>query len=382
MKPSVAFYSTIEWVAELTNNIFSFGYNRHPGVPHFLLYPMFFTGELATYVIGYPLGVLAGGIAASVVFFVNLFKTKGHQVPNSPALTPAAPTPIVESVSAEVSTPIAAAVVSTPVVRPIPALAVPTPTPSNEQIKATVQLKKIKEQQTSLKTKNQLLQTYIDQKTISLSAECQVYDANKEQILTLKNRLAAEENKQCYATKQDGYRMEKKKEISVYHRYHYPNMPPIYITKETMIPKIVPDYEARTTAAGQCVLLTQQLKELSMIAPPAAYQARGTLRDLQQRLKQLPHTARTDVDLSVQHAAYLTILNDVASVVSNDPRFKVNHFKPTSQRATCAYVSFWVKRLPETETLKLPEELKNYIVSFAAPDLSLRDAEDIYQTCP
>lgn len=386
MKPLDAFHLVLESIKKNTYTIFSLGFDRLWNIPRFLLYPLFFTGTLAKYIIGYPLGVLIGGIAAGIIFFINLFKTKSHDVLNSFGSTSIAPTPTSQSAPTvaanSVFVPVSTATMSTSgdKATPLPAIPFVELTPSAEEIKATVRRKKIKEKQLSLREKNQALQTHIGQEIINLSVQCQVYDAHNNQILELKNRLAEAQHTQNHATKCAGYHTKTAIEFSPGLQFMYPNTPSLwYISKDIQVPSVVADHVARTTAAEQCTLLRQQLNDLGTMEPPTAYQARAALRDLKQRLERLCYTAITDADLSVQHATYMTVLNDVASAFSDDPKFRVNDFKPTSEYATCAYVSFWIKRLPKT--FWLPEELKKYLIA-STSDLSESDAQDIYQSCP
>ena len=74
MKASEAFYSSFEYVTELTSYIFSLGHRRIFANDNFLIIGLFVLGQLAKYVIGFPLGLVVGVLAAGIVALINLFK--------------------------------------------------------------------------------------------------------------------------------------------------------------------------------------------------------------------------------------------------------------------------------------------------------------------
>jgi hypothetical protein len=67
MKPSVAFYSSFEYVTELTSHIFSFGHRRYFTNDNFFIVGLFLLGQLAKFIIGFPIGLIVGTFAAALV---------------------------------------------------------------------------------------------------------------------------------------------------------------------------------------------------------------------------------------------------------------------------------------------------------------------------
>ena len=75
MKAEKAFTLTLKFSMEFTNFIVSFGYDKLSSFDNYLALPLFFLGKLARYVIGFPLGILAGILAAGFVAIANLVKS-------------------------------------------------------------------------------------------------------------------------------------------------------------------------------------------------------------------------------------------------------------------------------------------------------------------
>lgn len=96
MKSSRAFYATFKFITEMTNKIFSLGYDRLNYCNRIWPIPLYLIGKLAKYVIGYPLGIVAGLFAAGIVGIVKIFKDQKanddekevYSTSNSPTFNP------------------------------------------------------------------------------------------------------------------------------------------------------------------------------------------------------------------------------------------------------------------------------------------------------
>lgn len=80
MKPYKAFKRVLNLTASSSDYLFSFGYNyfdAHPFLLGPLSLPFYLLGKSAKYLIGFPLGLLCGGIAFGLTAMVNYFNNAG-----------------------------------------------------------------------------------------------------------------------------------------------------------------------------------------------------------------------------------------------------------------------------------------------------------------
>ncbi len=386
MKPSVAFFSTIEWVTELTSNIFSIGHSRIFHNDSIFIVPLFLLGQFAKFVIGYPLGFIVGAFAAGIVALINLFNPErqpGTAVQNQiePEVVMAA-APILEAETAILQ----------------PTIVVQeAPVPSDEITKRTetVNRKSFAEKKTKLLGCADSLAQCIDQKLTRIQAVVQPYEESQQRIghlkreLQMQNTIALSAKKfshtetmiaretVCPCGNKAGFILFQcglckgpvfQKEI------HKKN--PVYIA----------DTAARQTAQQQAQIIAAELSEETKkySQPPAECAVKAQLSQLNDQLRRLLPATQSEV--SESHllsllSRYKKILSEAENCFSTEDQFHKADFIPKSDYAQ-HYVA--VKMLQQATRQNglfqsLPIELQENVALFTTSSaFSEGDARHVF----
>lgn len=366
MKPSFAFYSTFDFVTGITNKIFSLGYDNLGYDDGYLPLPLFLLGKCAKYLIGWPLGILAGSLAAGIVAIANLFyKNNGPVNQDRPPVRQNEPrVQLAEEEEKQPNTNFK-----------LPVL-------SHEE--RMISEKKAMEQRVFSEKKDQFLHRitaliqFITNKINLLQPQYQLYEGIKKNCLQFKADLAYQSSVSEGARKISHYSTETKTvwrclcgatiaPICPYCRA------PVYPHKvQESIPVYVPDEDRRLQAKNLCIFLSAQWKsECEKLAPvPAEYTLHGTLSDINSRLNSLlSHIKQINEDqkrLTPLLEKYLSILNEIEPLFYLKELFRKADFLPKSN-----YVQYFLALNMMEESKRqqgvftaMPKAILRYIAFF------------------
>lgn len=395
MKPSEAFYSTIEQVTRVTSLIFSFGYDRIFMNDNVFIHVLFILGQFAKFVIGFPLGFIIGTFAAGIVAFINLFDEDDDIViPNNvnPVINRAV-TPVIEMKNIE---PVIEIKVDIPTTR----AAQPAPFPLDRVAKKTEEIsrKSFAEKKRQLISSINLLTQFIDQKLIRVQPFVQPYEDSQQRIEDLKRQLATQYNIASSAKKFSHNDTKIDYKVSCLCGCtpgpgHMTLMctfckgPVVQKELRKTSPVYVADNAARRAAQIQSktisLALDKEVKEYSQ--PPVECEIKKQLLGLNWQLQGILRSARTeknDSNLLSVLLQYKNILSKAEHYLSTaEDHFSKADFTPKSDYAQ-QYVA--VKMLQQAVRQNglfqsIPTELQERVALFTTPStFSEEDARHIF----
>lgn len=387
MKPSVAFYSTIGEVTELTSHIFSLGHRRYFANNIIVLVILYYLGEAAKVVIGFPLGLIIGVFVAGLTALINLFKWENQparqlQNNNEPSVKIAIEPTI--DIKEEVQPTIE---------MQLKLLSVDKIT---ENAKA-IQSRSFTEKKAKFIHCINLLKQCIDQKLINIQPFVHPYEQSRQNVENLKrqldtqNHLAYSAQKFSHNVTKIDYKVSCPCGCTPGHggiglRCNYCKGPVVTREIRKIIPIYVADTNVKQEAQTQSQALTLRLKQEvnKYPQPPVKYEIKKQLMELNSQLRALllrVETEENKSNLSFLLSQYKEILSKVESQFSTEDHFKKSDFIPTSDYAQY-YVSVkMLQQLTRQNGLfkSIPEELQKQIALFTTSStFSEKDAGHIF----
>lgn len=379
MRPSEAYYKTFDLVTNLCDSVFSLGYNYfelHPFLFGILGLPFYFSGKMAKFVIGYPLGFIIGGIAASAVAMRN----KMHAPLNVGQMKQDTPQPPIEYV-------ISAA--------------------------EDLMMKAYAEKKDKLLSKIDSLKLTIQEKIDAITVIHNLYDKTLGQYHGLKNQLIKAKENSKSAKKFSHNRIETTTEQRIVHHqynmygstmvgsYHYHNISMFnhgtdygyeFYEVKNEIPVYVPDLKQRENAEQKALMLEQQLKEEFNNSPPIkpdGYERKDTLLSyiakldsLKSTVSKLPNNAESKLlSCLANFKSLLVTINAFFS--SHDEPLNHNTFLPKSDYAANIVTAKLINQCARQNRFfgDVPAEVRELIaISSNQSSLAEQDVRMIYRT--
>lgn len=330
----------------------------HKFFPAFYMFPLvivtsiyslllMITGKIAKYSLGYPIGIIIGGMSLCITALLNFMRTlKGASKPPTPT-------------SAQ-----------------LPQRShIPTP-------KERLALRAFAEKKNVLQRKLTLLTQLIDGEVVRLNPLC----VQHEQVVEDFNRLTSQltyTTSDKYASKIFDYETKKRMVRSSCQCGQYAQSrhgcticyTPMFISIEERIPIYGPDYEKITRATAACITIEAQLQNLSLQTanPPSVYVQRVTMFRIREKLANINlETVLEEKTLTHQLEIYKEILNkDVTPYFSehHPTTFKKLDYLPISQYAELILASCYIQKIaPKNPT----DEEKSTPTTIVKPKQSAR----------
>lgn len=416
MKSSrAAFYATFKFITEMTNKIFSLGCDRLNYCSSIWPIPFYLIGKLAKYVIGFPLGIVAGLFAGGIVGIVNLFKNKkvnDIEKEVSPTSHTATFNPVSHELKKEGMRNLFLSDVDITSNRPIFNTefnefkkegihnlllssgkdGVPVQD-TNIKKKAKIYQSALNEKKVKLRNKIDLLGVLIEDKITLLNQRCKIHD----EILTHCDQLQSQLNDEgliAHSAQKFSHNQpytEKKMSCpcGFVKSYICPHCKMPAISHETIktTPIYVPDTAKRNLAKRNCVSIAKELaseKEKTLLTQ-AEYTKREDLIEIKEKLCQfisLVSNVQNENKLLELLTNYSIILSEVEKHMSEEKSFRKNDYLPKSDYAQSIIAAMMIRQTSRGNVLfqKIPEEVQELIaLATTLPGFSQEEARNIFR---
>lgn len=347
----------------MTQNIFSMGYDELRYSRDSFSYVLFSFGKLMSFVIGYPLGIIVGTLAAGVVWFLNLFKNENRNSSvNHMDIEFCRPTfnkaeKILSQVSLDFSQQ------SNEYIE----LNAPSACGKDEmrtESKAPHIERGFNEKKERLLTRIAQLMEFIDKKIESIVSSCEYkkYELILNHYAHLQEQLRNEKSVAENATKFSHNNSHT--EITANCLCGWKSTPgicpcchsPTFIRQTTKInPVYIPDMEKRDNAKNNCESLSEMLLsiESEKSNPPDGYKNKKFLNSIIDKIRNLIGLIKTttiELDLSPRMSAYKQMLHEVELFFIHDEDFIKDDYLPTSNNIYDFFKEMPAS-LPQTEQI-------------------------------